>query len=366
MTDEVRRGRPLRIAMLAPPWIPVPPPAYGGVEAVVAPLCDALVERHHHVELFCAPGSSSSATVRPQLAAAHPGRIGASLFESDHVARTFAAIDAAMIGAAPFDVVHDHCGFTSLAMADRLDTPVVHTVHGPFDDDARAFYSHHARKGTIVCISRAQARTAPPGVRIGAVIPNPIDVNVWPSAAIKGDYLLWIGRMSPIKGPQIAISVARRAGRPLVLAGPVQPGFEEFFAARIAPHVDGEAVRYVGEVGGARKRELFAEAHALLMPIRWPEPFGMVMVEALACGTPVLAFAEGAAPEIVTHGATGFLVGDEHEMAAMVQAAGEIDSDRCRASAAARWSPARVASDYEVVYRAAMGSAAHRIIAPAA
>jgi glycosyltransferase involved in cell wall biosynthesis len=136
-----------------------------------------------------------------------------------------------------------------------------------------------------------------------------------------------------------------------VLAGTVQPRFERFFAKEIEPHIDGTTVRFVGEVGGARKQRLFAEAFAFLMPIRWPEPFGMVMVEALAAGTPVLAFAQGAAPEIVEHGVNGFLVKDEHEMAAFVDRAGQLDPEACRASAQ-RFSPHSVAAGYEAVYQA--------------
>jgi glycosyltransferase involved in cell wall biosynthesis len=362
MTDHPRSRR-LRIAMLAPPWIPVPPPAYGGIEHVVALLCEALVARGHDVELFCSPGSRSQATVRPLLSAPHPDRIEHAIFEADHVARAFAAIENAAGG---FDVVHDHCGFTALAMADRLDTALVHTVHGPFDDDAGAFYAHHATKGSLVCLSEAQARQAPLGVSVAAVVHNPIDVDVWPPPERKLDYLLWIGRMHPVKGPHRAIEVARATGRRLVLAGPVQPGFEEFYRAHVAPHVDGDAVCYVGEVGGARKHQLFAEAHALLMPIRWPEPFGMVMVEALASGTPVIAFSSGAAPEIVDHGETGFLVDDEDERAAAVEAAGDLDPARCRQHVAERWSPDRIAAGYEAVYRNVRRPAPPGIIAPAA
>jgi glycosyltransferase involved in cell wall biosynthesis len=364
MTEDDARGRRLRIAMLAPPWIPVPPPAYGGIEHVVALLCDALVARGHDVELFCAPGSCSTASVRPLLPAAHPDRIEHAIFEADHVARAFAEIDASVTG---FDVVHDHCGFTALAMADRLDTPIVHTVHGPFEDDAGAFYAAHADKAALVCLSGAQARTAPDGVTITAVVHNPIDIDAWPPPPErKRDYLLWIGRMHPVKGPHRAIEVARATGRPLVLAGPIQPGFEEFYRAHVAPHVDGDDVCYVGEVGGARKQQLFAEAHALLMPIRWEEPFGMVMVEALASGTPVIAFANGAVPEIVDHGETGFLVDDEEEMAAAVEAAGELDPARCRQHVAERWSPDRVAAGYETVYREVRRPAPPGIIVPAA
>jgi glycosyltransferase involved in cell wall biosynthesis len=340
----------LRIAMLAPPWIAVPPPGYGGIEFVVALLCDALVARGHDVELFCAPGSRSAATVRPLLREAHPESIERSLFEADHVARAFAAVDAASRTGRPFDLVHDHCGYTALAMANRLATPLVHTIHGPFDRATKEFYARHGAKGSLVCISHAQAQAAPAGAHVSAVVHNPIDVHSWPVGYRKEDYLLWVGRMVPEKGPHRAIEVAKATGRPLVLAGVVQPGFERFFATEIEPHIDGRMIRYVGEVGGARKQRLFADAFAFLMPIRWPEPFGMVIVEALAAGTPVLAFAHGAAPEIIEHGNSGFLVADEDEMAAMVDKAADIEPQACR-RAAERFSPGRVAAGYEAVYQ---------------
>src|SRR4051794_26434635 len=137
----------MRIAMLAPPWIPVPPPGYGGIEEVVRLLCEGLVARGHEVTLFAAPTSRSCAEVRPVLEAAHPDEINSARWEIDHVARAFGAIDAATAGGRPFDVVHDHCGFGALGMADRLRTPLVHTLHGPLDDDAVAFYSAHGHKG---------------------------------------------------------------------------------------------------------------------------------------------------------------------------------------------------------------------------
>jgi glycosyltransferase involved in cell wall biosynthesis len=340
--------------MLAPPWIPIPPPGYGGIEFVVALLCDALVEHGHDVDLFCAPGSRSRARVHPLLDRAHPEHIERSLFEADHVALAFAAIDAEAEHGRPFDVVHDHCGYTPLAMADRLSTPLVHTVHGPFDNDTTPYYARHGRKGHVVCISRSQAGTAPEEAEVRSVVYNPIDVDSWPVGYHKQDYLLFMARMVEEKGPHRAITVAKESGRPLVLAGPVQPGHERFFADQVQPHVDGQQIRYVGEVGGARKQQLFADAFAFLMPIRWPEPFGLVMVEALAAGTPVLAFAHGAAPEIVEHGVNGFLVQDEHEMARMVDRAGGIDPMRCRQTAAERFAPDRVAAAYETVYREAV------------
>jgi glycosyltransferase involved in cell wall biosynthesis len=354
--DPGRREQPdrhLRIAMLAPPWIPVPPPGYGGIEYVVALLTDALVERGHDVELFCAPGSHSKATVRPLLIAAHPQEIERALIEADHVARAFELFDQAAADGQPFDVVHDHCGYTPLAMADRLDLPLVHTVHGPFDQDTSLYYDHHGRKGNVVCISHSQAGMAPPGADVKAVVPNPIDVEAWPTGYEKQDYLLWLGRFTPEKGPQRAIHVAKVTGRRLILAGVVQPRQERFFSTEIEPHIDGRQIEFVGEVGGARKQRLFADAFAFLMPITWPEPFGMVMVEALAAGTPVLAFKHGAAVEIVEHGVNGFLGENEDELAALVERAGDLKPEDCRRSAE-RFSPHRVAAGYEAAYAGAM------------
>jgi glycosyltransferase involved in cell wall biosynthesis len=342
--------RPLRIAMLAPPWISVPPPGYGGVESVVGALTEALVRRGQEVTLFCAPGSESSAHVVSLLAASHPDEIERSLYEADHVARAFEQIDAGEDGE-PFDVVHDHCGFTGLAMADRLRTPSVHTLHGPFTPSTAAFYGRHGHKAALIGISRAQLDTAPPGLRPLAVIPNPIAVQDWPLREEKDDYLLWVGRMTPAKGPHRAIEAARLAGRPIVLAGIVQPGQRAFFEREVAPHVDGEAVSFVGEVTGARKRSLFSRASGLLMPIRWEEPFGMVMIEALACGTPVIAFAEGAAPELIVTGKTGFLVADEAAMAAAVPDLAGIAARDCRAWVVDHCDVDAVAAAYERAYR---------------
>jgi glycosyltransferase involved in cell wall biosynthesis len=340
----------LHIAMVAPPWIPVPPPGYGGIEEVVALLTDALVEHHHDVELFCAPGSQSRAKVRTLLDRTHPESIERALFEGDHTGRAFRAIVAAADEGKPFDVIHDHSGYTALALADRLDTPLVHTVHGPFDQDTKPYYAVNGRNGALACISRAQAGMAPDPDIVDAVVFNPIDVDRWPVGYEKDDYLLWVGRFVAEKGPQRAIRVAQATGRRLILAGVVQPRQERFFATEIEPHLDGEQIQYVGEVGGARKQRLFADAHAFLMPIRWPEPFGMVMVEAMAAGTPVLAFPEGAAPEVVEHGVSGFLVKDEDEMASLVDAAGGLAPLQVRRSAE-RFAPDRIAAGYEQVYR---------------
>jgi glycosyltransferase involved in cell wall biosynthesis len=356
-----RSGSALRLAMLAPPWISVPAPGYGGVESVVSTLTEALVRRGHDVTLFCAPGSVSRANVVTLLDKSHPDEIERSLYEVDQVGRAFDAIDSAT-GSDPFDVVHDHCGFTGLAMANRIATPLVHTLHGPFTSETAAFYARHGHKATLVGISRAQLVSAPPALGPIASIPNPIDLRAWPLQERKGDYLLWVGRMTPEKGPHRAIAAARAVDVPLVLAGVIQPGQQAFFDREVAPHVDGERVRFVGEVGGSAKRSLFARARGLLMPIRWNEPFGMVMVEALACGTPVIAFPEGAACEIVADGKTGFLVDDERAMAVAIGQLSRIVARDCRAWVSQHCDVEVVAAAYERTYRSVALRGARRAL----
>jgi glycosyltransferase involved in cell wall biosynthesis len=354
----------LRIAMLAPPWIPVPAPAYGGIEEVVRVLCRGLVERGHDVTLLAPPGSRSSADVVPLLDEPHPEDIELSLVEANHVSAAFDLIKDARANGRPFDVLHDHCPGVAVAMADSLDVPVVHTLHGPFDEHRAELYRRHGHKATLVAISEAQRAEAPEGVACDWVIPNPIDLDEWPFSEDKDDALLFMGRMDPDKGPDRAIAAAQAAGSRLILAGPVQPDHTEFFDAEVAPHLDDEQTCYVGAVGGAQRTRLFARSRGLLMPIDWPEPFGLVMVEALACGTPVIAFDQGSASEIIDHGKTGYLVRDVEQMA---QAIGELDRiapAACRASVERRFGLPHVVASYEQVYAVACRDRSTRAILP--
>jgi glycosyltransferase involved in cell wall biosynthesis len=347
MTDPPA-GR-LCIAMLAPPWIPVPAPAYGGIEEVVRLLCEGLVDRGHRVTLFAAPSSDSPAEVRAMLEDAQPHKMQDAGVEADHVARAFAQIEAD----GGFDVVHDHTGHVALAMADRLAVPLVHTLHGALDERERGFYAAHGPKATLVALSASQRAEVPPEAGEAAVVPNPLRVEEWPFSADKEEFVLWIGRMSPDKGPHRAIAAARRAGMPLVLAGPVQPGQEQFFAEEVEPEIDGDGVRYVGEAGTEAKRDLYRRACGFLMPIRWAEPFGLVMVEAMACGTPVIGFGEGAVPEVVCDGRTGFVVDGVEAMAEAIGRLGEIDPAECRALTDERFGVGAAVERYEAVYRRA-------------
>lgn len=346
----------LCIAMLAPPWIAIPPDGYGGVERVIELLTEELVRRGHEVTLFAPPGTRSRARVRSVLEDPHPDNIEMSLYEADHVASAFDGIAQGSPRGGPYDIVHDHTGFTAFAFAHRLETPLVQTLHGPFTKETRAFYRRHGHKAAAIAISRYQARRAPRALHIVGVVSNPVVAADYPFVERKTGSMLWIGRMDDDKGPQRAIAAARMAGVPLVLAGPVQPHQREFFDTEVAPHVDGDTITYVGEVGGKRRLRLFSEAAALLMPICWPEPFGLVMAEAMACGTPVIAFPAGAAPEVVDDGRTGFLVRDEEEMAAAIGRLGEIDPAACREKVRARYDIGPVGDAYEHAYRRRLGA----------
>ena len=353
-TSRLDRNEPYNIAMLAPPWIPIPPPGYGGIEHVVDLLCDGLVKLGHHVTLFAAPGSRSTASVHEVLTSSYPDDIGQALYESDHVSRVLDVVDEMAEKGKPFDVLHDHCGFTTVAMADRMSTPLIHTLHGPFTADTSAFYSQHGDRAWLVAISEAQRASAPADVRVAGVVPNPVDVEDWPFTSEKQDYAFWLGRFEDFKGAHRAIAAAQQAHIPLVIAGPVQPGQEEYFQREIEPHLDNEWVRYVGEVGGDEKKELFSNARTVLMPITWNEPFGMVMVEAMACGTPVIAFVQGAATEIVQNRVNGYLVDDVESMAAAIADLDQIDPAACRESVAKRFTPEIVAKAYVDIYRRAV------------
>ncbi|MEA2130487.1 MAG: hypothetical protein QOJ85_3378 [Solirubrobacteraceae bacterium] len=335
--------------MLAPPWISIPPPGYGGIEQVVDLLATEFIRRGHAVTLFAAAESHSTAHVTTLLDRQHPDEIQMALYAAEHTARAFDDIDAAAAAGHPYDIVHDHSGFTAFAFAGRLATPLVHTLHGPFTRETSAFYARNAGKASALAVSEYQRSQAPPQLEVVAVVHNPIIVDDFPFRADKDDYLLFIGRMNDDKGPQRAIAAARRAGMRLLLAGPVQPGQREFFDREVEPHLGGAGIEYIGEVGD-EKRELYAGAAALLMPIRWPEPFGLVMTEAMACGTPVIAFAEGSATEIVLDGETGFIVEDEEAMGEAVANLGAIDPRRCRESAAERFDVGAVASAHERAY----------------
>jgi glycosyltransferase involved in cell wall biosynthesis len=335
--------------MLAPPWIEVPPKNYGGIEAVVALLVEYLIALGHKVTLFCSPGSESKATMVNPLGRSYEDKIGSSLHETDFVLQALEYIKEM----GNFDVIHDNSNI-AVALAKYCKIPMVHTMHNGHAEDRGAFYCRHGNNASLVAISYAQKNTAPKSMKVSGVVPNPIDVTEWQFKSHKRPYALWVGNFNPGKGAHFAIEAAKIAGIPLLMAGPIQPGQERYFADYIRPHIDDEKVRYIGSIGGKRKKQVFANARVFLMPIQWNEPFGMVMVEALASGTPVIAFPYGAATEIVIDGVNGYKVADAAAMAEAMTDLDAIDSNDCYASVVDRYNPQAIAQSYVAQYEKAI------------
>jgi glycosyltransferase involved in cell wall biosynthesis len=341
----------VRIALLAPPWIPVPPSGYGGIEWIVSLLADELVARGHDVTLFATGDSKTSAELRYVFEVGPVGQMHQALPYSLHVGTAYQHIAEEARAGRPYDVVHDHTAWLSLAFAPLIPTPVVHTLHGAAIDGERDFFHLVRNNADFVAISQYQTRTFT-RIQITDVVPNAVDVFSYPFSAEKDDYLLCLGRIARDKAQHLAIEVAKRAGLPLVLAGKIDPGEDRaYFDEMILPHVDGTTVRFEGEVPNHHKLDLFARARAFIFPIQWDEPFGLVMIEAMACGTPVVATPYGAVPEVVTDGVNGFIATSVDEM---VEAVGKIETispEVCRAVVEQLFSPAVMTDGYERVYR---------------
>jgi len=337
----------MRVGLVAPPWVTVPPHGYGGTETVVDNLARGLAARGHEVHLFTV-GTSTCPVHRHRLYREPAAPMGRSLAEAAHV---IAAYDEL----ADMDVIHDHTVLGPLVAARRhFPVPVVVTNHGPFDAEARRVYARIGQEATIVAISHDQARRAL-GVPIGAVIHHGVDLAAY-RPGHGGEALVFVGRMSPDKGVDRAIRIAHAAGRPLHIVAKMREADErQYFQARVRPLLAADD-DLSGELDMPGRIGLLRGAHALVNPIDWPEPFGMVMIEALAVGAPVIAFDRGAASEIVTDGVTGYLVSDEPAAVAAVGRLDRIDRARCRREAEERFSLDRLARDHEALYRRVVAS----------
>lgn len=330
----------MRIAIIAPPWVPVPPPAYGGTEAVLDSLARGLVQAGHDVLLHATGDSTCPVERTATFAAARGVGVGGTAAEIRHVVDGYDL--AARWGA---EVVHDHTLVGPLYQDRSGALAVATTNHGPFDSDLGALYRAVAHRVAVVAISADQAAAAG-ATPIAAVIHHGVDVEAFPCGDGGGGYALFLGRMSPDKGVADAARIARAAGVPLRIAAKMrEPAERDYFAAAVRPLLGG-GVDYIGEVAGADKLALLAGAICLLNPVRWREPFGMVMIEALACGTPVVATPCGAAPEIVEDGVTGFLRTGDRDLAGALMAAPGLDRDACRKAAKERFSAARMVEDH--------------------
>lgn len=289
----------MRVAIIAPPWLPVPPPAYGGTEAVLDTLACGLQAAGHDVLLYTTGDSTCPVPTDWVLERAVGTEAATPATELRHVINAY---DAALRWGA--DVIHDHT-LTGPVYGRRFGVPLVTTNHGPFDGELRDLYRAIGGDVAVIAISHAHARGADGPV--AAVIHHGVDVDLFPVGPGDGGYAAFLGRMNPDKGVHLAIEVARRAGVPLLIAAKMrEPGEREYYENVVRPLLGGD-VEYVGEVGGAEKLRFLGQAMCLLNPICWPEPFGMVMVESLACGTPVVAFANTGQFDIVDHKVNGYL-----------------------------------------------------------
>ncbi len=340
----------MRVGIIAPPWAPVPPPLYGGIEQAIDGLARGIQDAGHDVVLFTTGDSTTPVDRRWVLDMAEGFRIGFTVPEIRHVAAAYEALT-------DVDVIHDHTVLGPIYAEGRTDRPVVTTIHGPFNDEMTDIYSRFADRVPIIAISHAQRKVVP-DLPVARVIHHGIDASRFPVGDGAGGYCLFLGRMSPDKGAHRAALAARKAGVPLVMAGKCREPWEhEFFDREIAPFL-ADDIRYVGEIPHEEKLRLLAGATCTLFPIRWNEPFGLVMVESLACATPVLAFPEGAAPEVIEHGVTGFLCDDESDMAEAIAAVGDLDRGSCRAAVEGYFSMRRCVGEHldlleEVVSRRA-------------
>jgi len=337
----------MRIAQIAPLWERVPPPGYGGIELVVGLLTDELVRRGHEVTLFASGDSVTLAkleAVHPQALRLDPNVKEYGIYEMLHLTQAFQR-------AGEFDVIHSHMGCAALPYASFVKTPTVHTLHGVFTPDNEKMFVQ-ARRQPYVSISDAQ-REPRLSLNCVATVYNGINPYIYDFHPTPTDppYLAFLGRISPEKGTHHAIEIAKRTGWHLKLAGKVDVVDREYFAQEIEPHIDGKQIEYLGEAGHEKKVALMGGAVATLFPITWREPFGLVMIESMAVGTPVIAMSLGSTPEVVAHGKTGFLCQDVDECIAALDKVATLDRQACRDHVCNKFSVQQMVDGYEAVYR---------------
>jgi glycosyltransferase involved in cell wall biosynthesis len=339
-----RYAHSLRIAVLAPIAWRVPPVHYGPWEQFASLLTEGLVARGHDVTLFATANSVTAA----ELAAVVPhgwseaAGIDAKVAECSHIAAAFERADE-------FDVIHNGFDFLPLTYSRLVDTPLVTTIHGFSSPLIVPVYERYDDVCTYVAISDADRH---PALTYAATIHHGIDTEAFTVQTSPGEHLLFFGRIHPDKGTAVAIEVARRAGRPLVIAGIIQD--QGYFDRDVAPQVDGRQTSYIGPVPAAERSEVLGGAHALLHLIDFDEPFGFSVAEAMACGTPVIAYDRGSMRELVDPGATGFIVDDADAAVAAVERTAALDRRHIRDVAVARFGRGRMVDEYVEVYRAVL------------
>ena len=335
----------MKIAQVSPLYERVPPKYYGGTERVVSYLTDSLVALGHEVTLYASGDSVTKAELRPGCSCALRLDKDSSEPVADHIylaEQVFQESDE-------FDVVHSHIDYLAFPLLRRMRTPHVSTLHGRLDIANLTNLFREFRDEPLVSISRNQ-RLPLVGVNWMATVHHGLPESLYRPRLHAAGYLAFLGRVSPEKRLDHAIQIARRAGLPLKIAAKVDKKDQEFFDARIKPHIDGRNVEFIGEIGEKQKGDFLGNAIALLFPIDWPEPFGLVMIEAMACGTPVIARSRGSVPEIIRHGVNGFLVKDLEGAVQAIKDVPQISRQKCREVFEERFTSTRMARDYLAVY----------------
>ena len=347
----------MRIAQIAPLWEQVPPPAYGGTELVVSLLTDELVKRGHDVTLFASGDSQTLAKLTPCSEKALR-KLGADeseyhVYEQMELSRVFSE-------AQEFDLIHSHVGYAAFPYANLSKTPVVHTLHGIIPPWMERIFQQHGQQN-FVSISDSQQRTELGlnyvGTVYNAIAHENFQFHLKPQTP---PYLAFLGRMSPQKGPHLAIRIAKETGYPLKMAGKIDPVDQEFFDRDIAPQIDGQQIQFLGEANHKEKNALMGGAIATLFPITWREPFGLVMIESLASGTPVIAMDIGSAPEVITSGETGFLCQTVEDCIAAVSNIPKLSRRVCRRYIEQTFNVKRMTDGYEAIYQSILGEKLHQ------
>jgi glycosyltransferase involved in cell wall biosynthesis len=331
----------MRIAQMAPLMESVPPKLYGGTERVVAWLVDELMSLGHEVTLFASGDSNTAA----RLHAAWPRALRLGRPRTDPMVAQAALLEAVARHAGEFDVIHAHIDWLHLPLFSRLGVPFLTTCHGRMDLPGFPDVIRRFPDAPFVSISDNQ-RTPLSEARWIDTIYHGLPADLFQPSFEAGSYLAFLGRLTKEKGPEAAIRIARAVNMPLRIAAKVPRGERGYFKEQLEPQIDGEQVQLTGEVNDDAKRQFLAGAAALLFPIDWPEPFGLVMIEAMACGTPVIAFRSGSVPEVIDDGITGFVVNDEAEAIDAIKRLPELDRRRVRAHFEKRFTAKRMAEEY--------------------
>ena len=337
----------MRIAQVAPLWEQVPPPAYGGTELVVSLLTEELVNRGHDVTLF----ASGDSTTKAKLESVHPRALRLDTSVKDPNIYDLLNMSRVYENADKFDIIHSHVGCVALPYSNLVKTPTVHTLHGIFTEDNEKLFSH-VRKQPFISISDSQRNTSL-GLNYVSTVYNgiaPNTYNFYPQPE-QPPYLAFLGRMSPEKGAHLAIEIAQRSGWHLKMAGKIDSVDLEYFEQQVRPHIDGKQIEFLGEANHQQKSVLMGGAVATLFPITWREPFGLVMIESMVTGTPVIAMSLGSAPEVIAHGVSGFLCHNVDECIAAIDKAAQLSRQTCRDHVLVNFTAKRMADGYEAVYQ---------------